>query len=269
MSWFNRLERRLDPVAIPNLTLYLVIGQAFVYLSAMLGLMDVRRLLLVPALVTHGEWWRLITFIFIPPGSHWVFIAFALYFLYLTGSALEQYWGTIRYNLFLFTGYALTVGLAFVTPTQLATNVFIGGAIFLAFAYINPEFVLYLFFVLPVKIRWLAWIAWAGYAFSFFTGDLSAKLSVVAAVGNFLLFFGRDIWLDIKQGRRRMQAQAQRAAEERGEREPRHRCYVCNKTDVTHPDLDFRYCSKCSGDQCYCPEHIREHAHVVSEEKPS
>ncbi|HEX2101187.1 MAG TPA: hypothetical protein VHF69_11010, partial [Candidatus Synoicihabitans sp.] len=90
MSWWSKLEQRLEPFAIHNLTLYLVMGQAFVYLTAMLGLLDDGKLVFVPALFLQGEWWRVLTFIFTPPAANWVFIAFALYFLYLTGNALEQ-----------------------------------------------------------------------------------------------------------------------------------------------------------------------------------
>jgi hypothetical protein len=93
---------------------------------------------------------------------------------------------------------------------------------------------------------------------------LATRLSILAAVGNFLLFFGRDLWLDLRTGRRRMQEQARRLREESGETEPRHRCHVCGKNSNDHPELDFRYCSQCAGDQCYCPEHIRNHVHVTS-----
>jgi hypothetical protein len=165
----------------------------------------------------------------------------------------------------LLTGYLLTVGLAFVTPYAVATNLFVGGAVFLAFAYLNPDFVMYIFFILPVAITWLGLIAWLGYAWTFFTEGWSGKLAISAAVGNFLIFFARDLWLDLKLGRHRLQAHAQREAQERGKREPRHICHVCGKTDLDHPELDFRYCSKCAGDQCYCPEHIRNHEHVLTE----
>ena len=263
MSWLNKIERRLEPYAIPKLTLYLVIGQTFVYLTAMLGLLDVGKCYFLPLLVTHGEPWRVLTFIFIPPASSPWFIVFALYLFYLFGTSLEDYWGALRYNLFLLTGYVLTVGVAFFTPGVVATNIFVGGAVFLAFAYLNPDFVMYIFFILPVKIKWLGLIAWAGYAFAFFAGGWSTKLSIAAGVGNFAIFFARDIWLSLKLGRRRIHSQAKRFAGDRSAVQPRHTCHVCGKTDLTHPDLDFRYCSKCAGDQCYCPEHIRAHEHIL------
>jgi hypothetical protein len=268
MSWLKRIERRLEPFAIPHLTLYLVIGQTFVYLAIFLNLLDPMKVVFAPTLVMHGQVWRLVTFLFFPPMAHWALIAFGLYFLYFTGNTLEGYWGTVRYNLFILTGYLLTVGVAFLTPDVIATNVFIGGSIFLAFAYLNPDFVMYVFLVLPVKMRWMAILAWAGYAWEFFTGGPAAKLAVLAATGNFLLFFGRDIWLDIRAGRRRMQTQARRMAPTEEDEAPRHKCYVCGRNSNDEPRLDFRYCSKCAGDQCYCPDHIHNHVHVLTTDEP-
>jgi hypothetical protein len=268
MSWWHKLERRLEPIAIHNLTLYLVVGQAFFYLTGMLGLLDLSRIVYVPALVLHGEWWRILTFIVMPPNAHWVFIAFALYFLYLTGSALEQHLGAFRYNLFLLIGYLLTVTVAFITPYAPATNVYIGGAIFLAFAHLNPTFTIYLFLILPVQVRWLALFMWVIYGYSFVTGGVSTKLAILAGISSYLIFFGPLILRQLRSGRvqqRRQSEQAQLRGDQEG---PRHRCHVCGKTSETHPDLDFRYCSKCAGDQCYCPEHIRNHEHVLTDEAP-
>src|ERR1043165_464844 len=92
----------------------------------------------------------------------WFFLAFGWYLFYLMGSALEAYWGVFRYNVYLFVSYVLLVGLAFLTPAAPVTNMFILGSVFLAFAYLNPDFEMILFFILPVKIKWLAFISTAG-----------------------------------------------------------------------------------------------------------
>ena len=268
MSWLKRLERRLEPFAIPHLTLYLVIGQAFLYLTFLLNLLDPYKVVFIPALVLHGEVWRLVTFLFFPPLSHWALIAFGLYFLYFTGNTLEGYWGVVRYNLFILTGYVLTVGVAFITPGAIGSNLFVGGSIFLAFAYLNPDFVLYIFLILPVQIKWLALLTWVIYGWSFFTGGLATKLSILAAVGNVLICFGRDLWLDIKVGRRRMQSQTRKVGAEATPEAPRHTCHVCGRNSNDEPRLDFRYCSKCAGDQCYCPDHIGNHVHVLTTDEP-
>ncbi len=254
-SWLNKLERRLEPFAISNLTIYIVIAQTFVLLTALLQAIDVNQLVLVPALVQAGQIWRLLTFIAIPPGFG-IFAAFALYLFYLYGNALEQYFGVVRYNLFLLVGYLLTVALAFVSPTALATNLFLGGSVFLAFAFLNPDFTLHLFFILPVKIKWLALITWVLYAFTFVTGGATEKLGVLAATGNFLLFFGKELVQRVKTGQRRVQQRAQRERMRDAAAEPMHTCSVCQRNSNTAPDLGFRYRTEGDQEVCYCEEHL-------------
>ncbi len=264
MSLLDKLERALGRFAVPNLSLYLVIGQVFVLLAWMLGQLDLGLFVLVPELVKAGEWWRLFSFLLLPPPPGmfgYLFVAFAWYMFYLMGGALESFWGAFRYNLFLLAGLGLTLIAAFLTPGQAATNAFIAGSVFLAFAYLHPDFELALFLILPVKIKWLALLTWVLYAVSFVRGDWSTRFQILASVGNILLFFGADM---IRSGRYRSRRAATATQKAAREEEPRHRCYVCGKTDRSHPQLDFRYCSKCAGDQCYCPEHIQNHAHVVS-----
>jgi hypothetical protein len=268
MPLLEKLERRLGRFAIPNITLYIVMGQVFVFLTALLGILkDPSVVALMPILAFRGQWWRIITFLAVPPSFspgllNIVGLAFGWWIFYFMGAALEGYWGTFRYNLFLIVGWALTVGVSFLQPWFPVSNLFLGASVFLAFAYLNPEFEIYLFYVLPVKIRWLALLAWIWGAFIFIRGDWAARLQIVAAVGNILLFFGRDIWL--AAGRKSRRAVG-RVASSASAEEPRHRCRICGKTDLTDPQLDFRYCSKCAGGQCYCPEHIFNHEHVLGE----
>ena len=265
------LERRFGRFSLTHGTLYLIIGQVFVTLSAMLGLLDLRQFVLVPVLVTHGEPWRLLTFLFFPPpvnfGSMFslALLPFAWWVFYLMGNALEHYWGAFRYNLFLLAGCVLTIAAAFVTPLSPVTNAFIGGSVFLAFAWLNPDFELAIFFILPVKVKWIALLTWIYYGYQLATGGWSTRFQVLASVGNFLLFFGGEIAGTMRYRRRKMAAQAQRIADDKNGPQPRHRCHICGKTDLTNPEMDFRYCSKCAGDQCYCPEHIFNHEHVLAE----
>ena len=270
MSLPDKLERVLGRYAIQNLSIYIVIGQVFVLLGAMFHLLDLTHFILVPAFVRQGQWWRLLTFpFFLAPPSGVVgpvFTAFALYMFYLMGSALEAYWGAFRYNLFLFLGYVMTVGAAFITPGSAATNLFLGTTVFLAFAYLNPDFEFIIFFILPVKVKWLALLTWVIYGVQFFLGSWPVRLQILASVGNFLLFFSGDLIGGVRRGQRVVTRRARDYAEAG---EPRHRCHTCGKTDLTHPDLDFRYCSKCEGDQCYCPEHMQNHVHVVAPDEPA
>jgi Pyruvate/2-oxoacid:ferredoxin oxidoreductase delta subunit len=277
MSLFNKLERVLGRFAIPGLSLYLVMAQVGCWALVQFDRLNPERIALVPAAVRAGEIWRLVTFLFLPPsfGSgalDVVFLAFAWYLFFLMGSALEGYWGAFRYNLFIGLGWLLTAAAAWLTPLSYATNLFLAGSVFLAFAFLNPDFEMLIFFILPVKIKWLALITWIGYGYKLAVGSWPTRFMVLASIGNFLVFFAGDIVQRIRTGRRRMSHQAKVFAAAPDEKEPRHRCHVCGKTDLTDPLLDFRYCSKCAGDQCYCPEHIFNHVHMTSDDekkKPS
>src|SRR5580692_372613 len=124
MSLISKLERPLGRFAIPNLSLYLVFGQVAVYLSVLLGRLDEEWFVFVPKLALLGQWWRVLTFLLMPPPMSLIFICFAWYMFYLMGSALEEYWGTFRYNVFIFLGTALTLGLSFLRPYVPVTNAF-------------------------------------------------------------------------------------------------------------------------------------------------
>ena len=270
MGLFNRFERALGRFAIPHLALYLIGGQVMFLGFALLGRFDLERILLVPALILQGEFWRLFTFAFVPPVSGQltmvgaVFLAISWYFFHMISQALENYWGLFRFNLFFLLGWALTVAVSFLTPYQATGYSFFAVSVFLAFAFLNPDFELYLFFILPVKIKWFALVMWLGFAYTFVVGGWNTRLTVLAATGNFLLFFARDIVQRIRTGRQHMQQQVRRSAFRAEEDGPRHRCVVCGKTDLTDRQLDFRYCSKCGNDECYCADHIFNHVHTAA-----
>lgn len=265
MSWLDNLEHRLRPFAVPHVTLGLIMGQVYVFLMALVKPEFVGAFELVPERVLAGEAWRPFTFFLIPPIGNPICMIFGWYLFYLMGTALENYWGTFRYNLFIFVGWVATVAASFVTPEQPTSNAFLMGSVFLAFAFLNPDFELYILFLLPLKIRWLAVLTWCTYGYLLVTGTWTTRLAVLASVSNFLLFFGSELFFRVKGARRRMALQAQRFATP--EREYFHRCAVCGITDRTHPKMEFRYCSKCAGAHGYCTEHLRNHEHVTAPEE--
>jgi hypothetical protein len=138
---------------------------------------------------------------------------------------------------------------------------FLHSSVFLAFARLYPEFVLYIMFILPVKIKWLAWLQWIVYALTFLSGDWMTKGMIVASVANYMLFFGSDIWARARHGHRRMRHQARNI---KGPTRLVHKCAVCGLDSETSPQTQFRYCSKCDGELCYCPEHLQSHEHKSS-----
>ncbi|HET6880409.1 MAG TPA: hypothetical protein VFI31_09655 [Pirellulales bacterium] len=262
MSLLDKLERRFGWCAIPNLTMLLTCAQAtgFALIWAKLTTWD--NMALVMSEVAEGQVWRLGTFLFLPATMSPIWLFFALYLFYLMGSTLEAHWGEFRYNLFLAIAYLATVAAACVAPHEPATNVYLGGSVFLAFAYLFPNFELLIFFILPVKIKWLALLQWIGYFLSFTMGDWMQKAMVLAAVSNFLLFFGKDIFRGARDGKRRMEWNARHLAKRD---KPFHNCAICGANERTHPKMDFRYCTKCSGSYEYCAEHLPTHEHVVKQ----
>lgn len=256
----NKLQRKFGRFAVPNLTLLLILCQVAAYAVAQARPEAISNLLLVPDLVLEGQYWRLFTFVVDPPFTNAIFAFFFWYMFYLMGTALEQQWGAFRYNAFLLIGYIVTVAAAFLVPGAVATNAFVQFSVFLAFAHLYPNFEIYVMFILPVKIKWLALLQWIIYFYSFARGTWSTRAMIAASVINFFVFFGGDVWERIKGGRRRMAWQAKTIVEKD---EPFHRCRVCGITDKTHPQMEFRYCSKCAGACGYCSEHIRNHEHVT------
>jgi hypothetical protein len=257
MNLLDTLERKFRRYAITNITIYLIAGQVIFFVLHLAGRFSLERVVLIPEMVLDGEWWRLITFLFIPPLTNPIFAFFAWYMFYLMGGALEGHWGAFRYNVFLLTGYIVTVAVSFLFPFYAATNIFIGGSVFLAFAALFPDFQIYIFFILPVKMKWLAVITWIGYVYQFIIGSWPTRLLVLASVSNFLLFFGKDIFWRLKSGNRKMVTKAREVS---GKHEAFHRCTTCGITDQTHPGMEFRYCPECNG-LGYCKDHIMSHEH--------
>jgi hypothetical protein len=272
MSILSRLNSKFGRYAVPNLTVILIIGQVFLYVAQQLnpgqqGFNMLERIRMYPDRVLAGEYWRVVTFLFDPPTTNLIFAVFFWYLFYLMGTTLEVTWGTFRYNVYLLIGYVASLAFAFGTYFALgglagvpASSGFLYGTVFLAFARFFPDFTLYIFFILPIKIKWLALLQWIGYAYWFLFGPWMMKAMVVASVINYLLFFGNDIWRGVKQGHRRMRHQARAL-----QAPPRlvHSCRTCGITSDDAPHMQFRYCSKCNGDACYCPAHLREHEHIV------
>src|SRR5262249_10867252 len=159
----------------------------------------------------EGQVWRVVTFLMVP-FSNLICALFSWYLFYLLGESLELFWGTFRYNVYLLIGLVATVGVSFLQPNVPATNVFLLGSVFLSFAFLNPDFELYVFFILPVRIKWFALVTWLGYGFTLIFGEWVHRLLILASVGNFLLFFAADIVARVKAGQRRMAYQAKQFA---------------------------------------------------------
>lgn len=196
LRWLNRLERKFGRFAIPNLMGIIVFGMAIVFvIDTFINPeyeFNLSSLLYFDRdLILQGQVWRLITFIFIPPDSQILFIIFALYFYWMIGSALEAQWGAFRFNMFYLTGIVSTIIAGCITGG--ATGSYLNLTLFLAFAMLYPNFQLLLFFFIPVKIKWLAWLDAILLVISLIFNTWTGRIALLVSIGNFLLFFGKDL----------------------------------------------------------------------------
>src|SRR5438309_11525037 len=225
MSWLDRLERRFGFLAVPGL-IRIVIGFTALVWALMWLNPNLRFALdLDPARIRHGELWRLVTYIFIPQTpSLWVVLA--LWFLWFIGNGLEQAWGAFRLTLYFLVGMIGTTVAAFFFGARFS-NSMLFASLFYAFARFYPDQVIYILFILPVKIKWLAWVSAALLLFGFFVNSNSYRMALVAAFMNYLIFFGPEI---IYEARHRGEVSARRkrfAQQSRSEAEPLHNCAAC------------------------------------------
>ena len=258
MRLLDKLERKYGRLALPHVTLAIIAGQVLCYFLTAGNPDFIHALRLVPSRIMEGELWRLITFVVEPPIAHPIFAIFGWYLFYLMGTALENRWGVFQYNAFLLVGYIAAIAVSFLTPEQPSSHMFIGTTVFLAFAHLYPDFQILLFFIIPVKIKWLALLTWAGYCALILMGSWTIRLLILASISNFLLFFGRDILLTMRAGKRQMEAQTREIVEED---KPLHECTVCGVTDKSDTAIEFRYCTTCEPTSCYCSEHMKDHDH--------
>lgn len=205
-NWLNRLERKYGRYGIPNLTNILVAGQILVLaielfvdrtISFWLGLS--RSLLL------QGQIWRVISFIFIPfSGGSILSVVLGIYFTWFVGTALEREWGDFRYTVYLLLGMVGTVAACLLTGVTASTYC-LSLSLLLAFAMLYPEVQVLLFFVIPLRVKYLGFFAAALWAFSFLTAPLAYKLSYLLSMLNVWVFFGPMAYRSLRAWQRREQ----------------------------------------------------------------
>ena len=288
MNFLNKLERKFGRYAISNISLMLIICYGFGYAIQFVNASFLNYLTLNPYLILHGQIWRLVTWILVPPSSFGIFTIISLYFYYWLGTTLERTWGTFRYNVFLLSGMLFTIlgsfvllaycylafgteivmigARAFFTEAvgsyfTLFSTYYVNLSIFLAFALTFPEMQVLLFFIIPVKIKWLGLFDAVITVYAFLTSGIAGKIIIGASLLNVVVFFfaTRDMMrMSPKQIRRR---QTFRQEVKKGTGVTRHKCAICGRTELDG-NLEFRFCSKCDGNYEYCQDHLFTHEHV-------
>lgn len=289
MNWIQKLERKYGRYAIHNLMYYIIILYIVGYLVDMLnpGFFYSYLSLNVEAIL-HGQVWRLVTFLAQPMDTSLIFLVFALHLYYMIGQHLEAQWGTFRFNLYFFAGVLFHIIAAFVVYFVTGVSMPIGTtylnlSLFFAFAAIYPNVEFLLFFIIPVKVKYLALLdgVFFGYTIlqafmpayggSPYIGVIYQARAIAAAVSllNFVIFYALSRNMKTyspKQVRRRKKFQKEirnaRVNPDAAKVGAKHRCAVCGRTELDDPNLEFRYCSKCNGAYEYCQDHLFTHEHV-------
>lgn len=355
-DFLNKLERKWGRHAIRHLTAVMIALMVAGYAISAASPTTEEYLSLNIYQILHGQIWRIITWILIPPSTLSIWTIIMLMFYLSIGMSLERAWGDFRYNCYIIGGLIISIAAAFLTyfiyliffpgmgayigsaTGSFFSTYYICMSILLAYAATFPNAVVLVMFVLPVKMKYFGWIYGAFMAYDAITyiryavssGNslyFIAVIAMAASLVNFLIFFlsSRNRVHLTREQKARQRAfrnsmnQAQRGGfggqntrnsgfggrygsqgpqnygqngnygnqnpqnnsyrggytpppaqnQSRGQYDniqdirPRHRCEICGRTDITNPDLEFRYCSKCAGAHEYCMDHLYNHRHIL------
>lgn len=289
MKFIDKLERKYGKYGkygIPDLTIYIMISYVLGYALMMVNPGILSMLSLDVSRILHGQIWRLVTWVIYPPstqGPLWFIIAILLFY-YPISKSLENTWGNFRFTLYVLSGIVFTVISAFllyvISPVYASAASYYGAystyyisiSIFLAYAFTYPEMRVYIYFVLPIKMKWMAVFYAVILVFNAFTyirgGWWFMVFPIVASLLNFILFF---------LGTRNMSRYNPKEIHRRNEFKravagsrvnpstggiSKHKCAICGRTEKDDPNLEFRFCSRCNGNYEYCQDHLFTHTHV-------
>jgi len=251
MTFLDRFEKLFGRLTIPNFLPIWLLGQLLVFLGIRLEKIRLDQLFLNGLLVRTGDWWRVISFMVVPAGLEplWVLVSLAVAFY--MGGALIARWGEVRFTLFVGTAWFLTVVAALFLPHLVLGNRYILWLLTLAFAHLFPETEFRLYFFIPVKAKYLGCILWGYYALALFAGEPNEQVMVLAATAAWLVFFGGDLLYILKHKKRK---QAFRRERSQAELHAMHTCRICGKTNLSNPEIDFRY----DGGHCCCSSYLQK-----------
>ena len=291
MRFIEKLERKYGKYGIPNLTTYVIICYVLGYLLMRLNPAVLSLMSLDVSKILQGQIWRLVTWVIYPPNtSNFLFFVISiLFFYYPIGTSLERTWGSFRYTLYIFSGLLFTIISAFLLHFITGGFVEIGGmvysiggsifstyyismSVFLAYALSYPDMQVLLWFIIPIKMKWMAIVYGAIILYDVFTyfrnGLWFVAVPIIASLLNFIIFFLSTRNLqhynpkEVKRRREFKKAVAGSRVNPQTGGVTKHKCAICGLTELYHPELEFRFCSRCNGNYEYCQDHLFTHTHV-------
>jgi len=286
----NNLRKRFERFCfqnrdkgIPNLMLYVSLGCALVYLITSISQNTVLYSLLVfnREAILHGQIWRLVTYPLTFYNSNVLLMMLMLFCYYSLGRSMEALWGTLRFNLFYLCGIVMMDVYCLIFGGQ-ADVTYLNLSLFLSYATLFPDAGFLLFFIIPVKAWIFALVDLALVVYGLLVYPFPYNFFSVISLANYFLFFGKDV-LNVIPLSWRIKvmrlfkkdaspkkvkviqfpgADFREVPTQKSQPSYTHRCSICGRTDVSNPELEFRYCSRCNGYHCYCEDHISNHTHV-------
>lgn len=300
MRFIQLLEKKFGKYAIRNLMKYVILLYAAGLLIYTFNPNAVLYLGLDIEKVLKGQVWRLVTFLipYVTLGNIF-FVFLKAYIFYVIGNALENAWGSFRLNLYFFSAVVFNIIAAFIVYGIFRFNILgnnviynlnysmllisspleiIYSSMFFAFAALYPNTQFLIYFIIPVKVKYLAWISGAMYIYNIYnfivSGFYLGIVPIVVSLANFFVFY-----FATRDYRRVSPREFERRARFRkqmneGKRQgnvtefkgrnviTRHKCAVCGRTELDDDSLEFRFCSKCDGNYEYCMDHLFTHEHV-------
>ena len=292
MNFIDKLERKFGRYATDKMPFILIACYALGYMIEKINYSWINYLTLNPYLILKGQVWRLVSWILIPPSeSNVFFVLIMLFFYYSISMSLVKTWGVFKYNLYIVVGLLCSIigsflcmgicqifvgdvievtGAAtfFQIGSQYFSTFYVNMSILLAYAATFPNAMILMFFIIPLKVKWLGFFEGAIILYNLIVGvgnpyhNIFFRFGVISALLNFGLFM-----LLVRGGYRIRPSQIKRRMN--FERETRtsqsiakHKCAICGRTDITNPELEFRFCSRCNGNYEYCSDHLFSHKHV-------
>ena len=197
MNFLDKMERKYGRYALKNLPMFIIATYVAGYVLELLTPEMLGYLTLEPYYILHGQVWRLVTWILIPPSSLDIFTIIMLFFYFSIGQTLERTWGSFKFDVYIFSGLIFTVIGAFllygmtgyIGIGMLFTTYYINMSIFLAFALTYPDMQVMLYFIIPIKMKWMGALYGVMILVSLVQGNLASRVAIIASLFNFIVFF--------------------------------------------------------------------------------
>lgn len=202
-NWFYRMKFKYQRFAIPNLAVYVSVCFAVGYmlLSTSVGSsLYLNWLAFTPREVLHGQIWRILTAILFPPATGGIFNAvLGILIYYSFATSVEKMMGEFEYNVYFFGSILIGELGAVIYYLITGTNapflpMYTHFAVFMALAIMYADATVLLFFLVPVKIKYIALVEVLMYLYQFVTGGgiygpLYTRISIIAAFIPVIIFY--------------------------------------------------------------------------------